>query len=103
MPGETHMGKRIEDKIMDILNNQELTEAVDFEIVGGPTPGATLKGPLDYAKNVQKATVPQAYAIPGVGEIGKDDADANDPITKVVDNMDEAEEEDLLLVIIILQ
>ena len=88
------MAKRIEDKILDILNKTDLNEAVSYEIVGGPSPSETLKGPLDYAKNVQKATVPQAHPIPGVGEVGNDEADENEPITDVVDNMDESEEED---------
>ena len=87
------MGKRIEDKILDILS-QDLNEEVSYETVGGPTPSSTLKGPLDYAKNVQKATVPQAHAIPGVGEIGNDDAEENDPITDVVDGIDEEEDDD---------
>jgi hypothetical protein len=82
------MGK-IEDRILDILN-----EDVSYEIVGGPSPSETLKGPLDYAKNVKKATVPQAHAIPGVGEIGNDEADQNDPITDVVDDLDEDEDDD---------
>jgi hypothetical protein len=86
------MAKRIEDKILDILNKTELSEAVDFEVIGGPDPSTVLKGPLDYAKNIQKAHVPQAHPIPGVGEVGKDEADANEPITDVVDNMDEDEE-----------
>lgn len=88
------MGKRIEDTILDILNSSDLNEEVDYEVVGGPTPSATLQGPLDYAKNVQKATVPQAHAIPGVGEIGNDDADKNASITKVVDNIGEDEDLD---------
>jgi len=83
------MGKRIEDKIMDILGN--VNEGVEWETIGGPTPSSTLKGPLDYAKNVKQATVPQAYKIPGVGEIGDDEADKNDPITDVVDGIDEDE------------
>jgi hypothetical protein len=85
------MAKRIEDKILDILSKTELSEAVDFEVVGGPDPSSTLKGPLDYTKPVTKATVPQAHPIPGVGEVGDDEADKNDPITDVVDNMDESE------------
>ena len=91
------MAKRIEDKILDILNKTDLNEAVQYEVIGGPSPSETLKGPLDYAKNVQKATVPQAHPIPGVGEIGNDDAEANKPITDVVDDiggMNEAEDED---------
>jgi len=86
------MGK-IEDKIMEILKGDNLQEAVDFEIVGGPDPSSTLKGPLDYTKPVTKATVPQAYAIPGVGEVGDDESGKNDPITDVVDNLDEEEDE----------
>ena len=85
------MAKRIEDKILDILSKTELKEAVDYEIVGGATPSSVLQGPLDYTKPVTKATVPQAHPIPGVGEVGEDDADENDPITDVVDNMDESE------------
>src|SRR5271166_3671272 len=88
------MAKRIEDKILDILNKTDLSEAVQYEIIGGPDPSSTLKGPLDYAKNVQKAHFPQAHPIPGVGEVGNDEADDNEPITDVVDNMDESEEED---------
>lgn len=80
---------RIEDKILGILN-----EGIEYEIVGGPSPSETLKAPLDYAKNVKKATVPQATNIPGVGEIGSDDADKNDPITDVVDALDEDEDDD---------
>ena len=85
------MAKRIEDKILDILNKTELDEAVSYEIVGGPDPSTVLKGPLDYAKNVQKAHVPQAHPIPGVGTVGNDEADKNEPITDVIDNMDEEE------------
>jgi hypothetical protein len=85
------MAKRIEDKIMDILNNTQLDEGASWENLGGPTPSETLKGPIDYAKNVQKAHVPQAHPIPGVGEIGNEEADQNDPITDVVDDMDEDE------------
>ena len=91
------MAKRIEDKILDILSKTDLTEDVSYEVLGGPTPSETLKGPIDYAKNVQKAHVPQAHPIPGVGEVGDDEADKNDPITDVVDDiggMNEAEEED---------
>ena len=91
------MAKRIEDKILDILQNTQLSEAVDYENLGGPTPSAVLNGPIDYAKNVQKAHVPQAHPIPGVGEMGDDEADKNDPITDVVDDiggMNEAEDED---------
>lgn len=83
------MPKQIEDKILDILKNTELTEAADWETVGGPDPSSTLKGPLDYAKNVQKAHVPQAHPIPGVGEVGNDEADSNKPITDVVDQMED--------------
>ena len=83
--------KRFEDKIMDILSKTELNEAVSYEVVGGPDPSSTLKGPLDYTKPVTKATVPQAHPIPGVGEFGDDEADKNDPITDVVDGMDEEE------------
>ena len=72
---------RIEDKILDILNRTELEEEVSYEKLGGPTPSATLKGPIDYAKNVQKAHVPQAWPIPGVGETGVDDAAKDEPIT----------------------
>jgi hypothetical protein len=76
----------IEQKILDILK-----ESVEYEVVGGPTPSETLKAPLDYAKNVQKATVPQTTPIPGVGETGEDEADDNDPITDVVDEITEDE------------
>jgi hypothetical protein len=82
---------RIEDKILDIL---KMNEEVSYEVVGGPTPSETLKGPLDYAKNVQKAHVPQAHPIPGVGEIGNDNADSNKPITDVVDGLDEEEDDE---------
>jgi hypothetical protein len=82
------MAKKIEDKILDILN-----EAVSYETIGGPSPSATLKGPLDYTKPVTKATVPQAHAIPGVGEIGGEEADKNDPITDVVDQDEDGEED----------
>src|ERR1041385_3288482 len=85
------MARKIEDKILDILSKTELNEAVDYEVVGGPSPSSTLQGPLDYTKPVTKATVPQAHPIPGVGEMGNDDADQNDPITDVVDGMDEEE------------
>ena len=85
------MAKKIEDKILDFLNNTQLDEDVSYENLGGPTPSTTLKGPIDYAKNVQKAHVPQAHPIPGVGEIGNEEADQNDPITDVVDDMDENE------------
>jgi len=88
------MAKRIEDKILDILNKTELSEEVQYEILGGPDPSTPLKGPLDYAKNIQKAHVPQAHPIPGVGEVGKDEADENEPITDVVDDMNEDEDED---------
>jgi hypothetical protein len=94
------MAKRIEDKILDILSKNDLNESVDYEVVGGATPSSVLKGPLDYTKPVTKATVPQAHAIPGVGEVGDDDADKNDPITDVVDQMeseifeDEGDDED---------
>ena len=90
----------MENKILDILNKAKLEEAVEWETVGGPTPSETLKGPLDYAKNVKQAHVPSApgqtgaQPIPGVGEIGDDEADENDPITDVVDNMDEDEDHD---------
>jgi hypothetical protein len=86
---------RIEDKILDILNKSDLNEEVAYEIVGGPSPSATLKGPLDYAKNVQKAHVPQAWPVPGVGEIGVDDAAKDEPITKGfgLDGMSEDEED----------
>lgn len=89
------MAKKIEDKILDILSKtEELDEAVSYENLGGPTPSTVLTGPIDYAKNVQKATVPQAFAIPGVGTVGNDDAEENDPITDVVDGLDEAEDEE---------
>ena len=74
--------KLLEDKILDILI--ELNEEVPYENLGGPTPSETLKGPIDYAKNIQKAHVPQAHAIPGVGEIGSDDASQDKPITDVI-------------------
>jgi len=87
---------RIEDKILDILSQPELNEEVSYEVVGGPTPSATLKGPLDYAKNVQKAHVPQAWPIPGVGEIGVDDASKDEPITDGfgLNGMDEEEDDE---------
>jgi hypothetical protein len=95
------MAKRIEDKILDILNRPDLNEAVEYEIVGGPSPSEVQKGPLDYAKSVTQAKVPTAPGssdgtkdIPGVGEFGSDEADENDPITDVVDNMDEDEDKD---------
>jgi len=84
---------RIEDKILDILK-KDLNEEVSYEILGGPTPSATLKAPIDYARNVQKATVPQANPIPGVGEIGSDQAGNNPPITDVVDGIEEAEDDE---------
>jgi hypothetical protein len=82
------MRKRVEDKIMEILY-----ESPEWETVGGPTPSATLKGPLDYAKNVQKATVPQAYPVPGVGEIGSDEPSQDEPITNGF-GLGEEEDED---------
>lgn len=68
--------QKIEDKIKEIL--ELVTEDVSYENLGGPTPSEVLKAPIDYAAKVQKATVPQAYAVPGVGEIGDDDASSND-------------------------
>jgi len=44
---------RIEDKILDILIQPELNEEVSYEVVGGPTPSATLKGPLDYKERTE--------------------------------------------------
>ena len=95
----------LENKIANLLNKANLNEetsasGVEFEVIGGPDPSSTLKGPLDYAKNVKQAQVPSAPGhvgacpIPGVGEIGDDDADENDPITDVVDDMDEDEDHD---------
>ena len=86
---------RIEDKILDILSkSDDLNEEVNYEVVGGPDPSHILKGPLDYAKNVQKAHVPQAWPIPGVGEIGNDDASKDGAITAVVDDLGEDEDMD---------
>ena len=91
----------MENKILNILNKTNgLDEAVEWETIGGPTPGATLKGPLDYAKNVKQAQVPSApghigaYPIPGVGTIGVDKGEENEPITDVIDDMDEDEDHD---------
>jgi len=92
------MGASIENKILDILNKTQLDEAVEYEVVGGPTPSETLKGPLDYAKNVQAAKVPTApgagdgpVATSGAGTIGSDDAESNDDMD---DLLDIAEDED---------
>ena len=86
---------RIEDKILDILK-KDLSEEVSYEILGGPTPSSTLKAPIDYARSVQKATVPQANPIPGVGEIGSDQAGNNPSITDglVAEDEDEFNDHD---------
>lgn len=79
---------KIEDKILDILNKSQLDEAVEYEIIGGPTPSSILKAPLDYTRPVQKATVPQARPIPGVGQAGgSQQGEENEPITDVIDNL----------------
>ena len=77
---------KIEDQILKILS-----EDVPYEVVGGPTPSAILKEPLDYTKPVTRATIPQTHPIPGVGTTGHDGPTA-EPITDVVDNLDEEED-----------
>lgn len=71
---------KLEDKIKAIL-----TEGADYEVIGGPTPSETQKTPLDYAKNVKPAPVPQTHTVAEDETIPVDE----NPPTDVIEDEDE--------------